>query len=72
MILVDSSVWIDYFNGIMTMHTNYLDKILGKELIVMGDIIFVEVLQGFNSDRDYAIARRSRETFPYRNVLEKR
>jgi len=71
MILVDSSVWIDYFNGIATIQTDYLDKILGKELIIVGDIILLEVLQGFKSDRDYSIARQSLEEFPFRNMLGK-
>ena len=69
MILVDSSVWIDYFNGQLTVQTDYLDQILGKELIVVGDIILLEVLQGFKSDRDFAIARKSLEVFPLRNML---
>jgi len=69
MILVDSSVWIDYFNGQLTVQTDYLDQILGKELIVVGDIILLEVLQGFKSDRDFALARKSLEVFPLRNML---
>ena len=69
MILVDSSVWIDYFNGQLTVQTDYLDQILGKELIVVGDIILLEVLQGFKSDRDFAIARKALEVFPLRNML---
>ena len=71
MILVDSSVWIDYFNGTLTTQTDFLDKILGKELIVVGDIILLEVLQGFRHDRDYTIARKSLEVFPFRNMLGK-
>ena len=71
MIIVDSSVWIDYFNGIQAIHTEHLDKILSKELIVIGDLILVEVLQGFKSDRDYALARKALEIFPYRNMLGK-
>ena len=69
MILVDSSVWIDYFNGQLTVQTDYLDQILGKELIVIGDIILLEVLQGFKSDRGFALARKSLEVFPLRNML---
>jgi predicted nucleic acid-binding protein len=71
MILVDSSVWIDYFNGTLTTQTDFLDKILGKELIIVGDIILLEVLQGFRSDRDYTIALNSLKVFPFRNMLGK-
>jgi hypothetical protein len=43
MILVDSSVWIDYFNGKTTLETDYLDLILGKEIVIIADIILGEV-----------------------------
>lgn len=56
MILVDTSVWIDYFNGRMTPETATLDKILVTEEIVIGDIILSEVLQGFRSDQDFEAA----------------
>jgi predicted nucleic acid-binding protein len=57
MILVDSSVWIDYFNGRQTAQTDWLDSALGKVPIVIGDLILTEVLQGFQSERDFRIAR---------------
>lgn len=57
MTLVDSSVWIDYFRGAVTPQTDCLDRLLGSQLIVVGDLILAEVLQGFVSDRDYAQAR---------------
>jgi len=57
-IVVDSSVWIDYFNGLQNAATNTLDSLLGEELIVVGDLILAEVLQGFRSDQEYRVARR--------------
>ena len=57
MILVDSSVWIDYFNGRKTSQTDWLDSALGEVPIVIGDLILTEVLQGFQSERDFRIAR---------------
>ncbi|HEY9802256.1 MAG TPA: hypothetical protein V6D25_17985 [Leptolyngbyaceae cyanobacterium] len=45
MILVDSTVWIDYFNGRETPETNKLDTLLGIETLAIGDIILTEVLQ---------------------------
>ncbi|MHB1362038.1 MAG: PIN domain-containing protein [Thermoleophilia bacterium] len=53
MILVDSSVWIDYFNGRNTVRTDWLDAALGSKPLVMGDIILTEVLRGFPSDKDF-------------------
>lgn len=58
MILVDSSVWIDYFNGKLTPETDKLDSLLGVEALAIGDLIVTEVLQGFRSDSDYVIAKR--------------
>ncbi len=57
MILVDSSVWIDYFNGIITQETDFLNSTLGVEPIAIGDLILAEVLQGFRNDRDYQQAK---------------
>lgn len=57
MILVDSSVWIDYFNGRETIQTAKLDELLGTELLGIGDLILTEVLQGFRADADYQIAK---------------
>jgi predicted nucleic acid-binding protein len=56
-LLIDSSVWIDYFNGAVTPQTDHLDNTLGSELVVTGDLILAEVLQGFKEDRDYELAR---------------
>jgi predicted nucleic acid-binding protein len=57
-ILVDSSVWIDYFRGIATREAERLDSLLGSEPVATGDLILAEVLQGFASDRDFERARR--------------
>ena len=57
MVLVDSSVWIDYFNGAQNPESDALDALLAGERVLMGDLILTEVLQGFRSDRDYRLAR---------------
>ncbi len=57
MILVDSSVWIDFFNGTACAETDKLNEILGLEEVVIGDLILAEVLQGFRSDTDYKAAK---------------
>ena len=53
MILVDSSVGIDYFRGSATVQAEMLDSLLGNEALAIGDLILTEVLQGFDSDRDF-------------------
>ena len=62
MILVDSSVWIDYFNGQATGETDLLDRLLSAQRPLLGDLILVEVLQGFRSDLDFHRARRELDT----------
>ena len=58
MILVDSSVWIDYFKGTITAQTEKLDSLLGREPLAIGDLILTEVLQGFVNERDFHAARK--------------
>lgn len=57
MILVDSSVWIDYFRGAGTPEANRLDRLLEEEPLATGDLVLTEVLQEFGSDRDFEQAR---------------
>ena len=59
MILVDTSVWIDYFNGKRSIQTDKLDELLSSEQIIMGDIILSEVLQGFRKDSDFNKAKEA-------------
>ena len=58
MTLVDSSVWIDYFRGTLTVQTQKLDTLLGNTPILIGDLILTEVLQGFSYDRDFNQAKQ--------------
>lgn len=58
MILVDSSVWIDYFRGTNSVAAESLDQLLQAEPVAIGDLILAEVLQGFTSERDFAEARK--------------
>lgn len=58
MIVVDSSVWIDYFSGADTSQAEKLDRTLGMKPVAIGDLILTEVLQGFRHDKDYKAARR--------------
>ncbi|MGA2601570.1 MAG: PIN domain nuclease [Bryobacteraceae bacterium] len=58
MILVDSSVWADYFKGVVTPQTEKLDRLLGREFLAIGDLILTEVLQGFAEEKDFNAARK--------------
>jgi predicted nucleic acid-binding protein len=67
-ILVDSSVWIDYFNGIPTWQTDSLDNYLSRAPVVIGDLILTEVLQGFRSNGDFQTAKRFLGALPFRQI----
>ena len=53
MILVDSSVWIDYFNGVKNDQTDFLHEGLGTQTFAIGDLIMAEVLQGFKTEKAF-------------------
>jgi predicted nucleic acid-binding protein len=58
MLIVDSTVWVDYFNGVENQQTDYLYQIADKTPILIGDLILAEVLHGFRNDTDFETARR--------------
>ena len=72
MIVVDSSVWIDYFRGEVSAETDKLDQLLGNTPLALGDLILTEVLQGFRLDRDYRKAKTLLEAFHIYRMLGKR
>jgi predicted nucleic acid-binding protein len=51
-IVVDSSVWIDFLNGRKAAHVDHLQAALGVDEISVGDLMLCEVLQGLGSERD--------------------
>jgi predicted nucleic acid-binding protein len=71
MILVDSSVWIDYFRGEATPQSEMLDALLGNEPLVVGDLILAEVLQGFQGERDFNQAKQLLMSFEIIEIVGK-
>jgi hypothetical protein len=71
MILVDSSVWIDYFNGKKTSKTDWLDSALGNKPIIIGDLILAEVLQGFQNENDFRTVKNLLLDFPFMEMVGK-
>jgi hypothetical protein len=65
MVLADTSVWIDYFNGVVNWHTDRLDWLMGNEPVAMGDLILTEVLQGFDRDTDFRRAQSFLTVLPF-------
>ncbi len=62
--LVDTSVWIDYFNGRMTPETDLLHLAIQSHQVYVGDLVLTEVLQGFRLDKEYDNAREALGSLP--------
>ncbi|AFT68628.1 PilT-like protein [Alloalcanivorax dieselolei B5] len=71
MILVDTSVWIDYFNGAENSRTDALDSAITEGIVVIGDLILLEILQGIRNDRDYRRTKRLLTTLDQYEMLGK-
>lgn len=63
MILVDSSVWIDYFRATDTPQVALLDSMLGRSRLAVGDLIAAEVLQGVRDERAYRWVKKTLDAF---------
>jgi predicted nucleic acid-binding protein len=62
-IVVDSTVWIDFLNGRDAPHVKRLEALLGASEIVVGDLMLCEVLQGLRSEREAAEVEALLRTF---------
>lgn len=63
-VVVDASVWIDFFAGRFTPQSSWLDGALGKEALGVSDLIIGDVLRGFATAKDQKTAREALEQFP--------
>ena len=68
MVLVDSSVWINYFNGQITWQTEILDQMLQQIPVLTGDLILTEVLQGFRNDNEFKKAKETLSLLPCKQM----
>jgi predicted nucleic acid-binding protein len=68
-ILVDSSVWIDFFNGRESRETDMLALLLRRRVLLIGDLILAEVLQGFRQKRKMEAARHALLSLPYADMV---
>ena len=71
MILVDSSVWIDFFNGRGSRETDLLALLLRRRILLTGDLILAEVLQGFRRKGAMEQARRALLGLPCADLVGK-
>ena len=63
MVIVDTSVWIDYLGGITNQHTSWLDRQLTRQRLGLTDLIFCEVLQGIRDHAAFTRVRRDLSNF---------
>jgi predicted nucleic acid-binding protein len=63
-ILVDSSVWIDFFRGTANPQSKKLNLLLGSGQVLVGDLVLTEVLQGFQYDHEFKRALRIMTRLP--------
>ena len=64
MIVVDSSVWIDAFRGNQTPQVILLDQLIGQNALAVGDLILAEVLQGVDTEHEFARVLQRMRTMP--------
>jgi predicted nucleic acid-binding protein len=64
-ILVDSSVWISYLNGKTTKETELLNQVIGVQSILMTDLIYTEILQGYREDYVFNEVKSFLDEFPF-------
>ena len=65
MILVDSSVWIDYFRSAETPQVALLDSYFGRRLLAVGDLIAAEVLQGVRDQKEFKWVKKTLDAFEH-------
>jgi predicted nucleic acid-binding protein len=69
MIVVDTSVWVDFFNGRSTRATRYLRDDLPREELIVGDLVLCEVLQGFRDAKSQRAAEEIMTSFAYFDMV---
>lgn len=54
MVIIDTTVWIDYFNGTSTPETEWLDREAARRRLGVLDLCVCEILQGLATDQEAA------------------
>jgi predicted nucleic acid-binding protein len=57
MVIIDTTVWIDYLGGVGNQETAWLDQALGRERLGLTDLILCEVLQGIRDEVTFTRVR---------------
>jgi predicted nucleic acid-binding protein len=62
-IVIDTTVWIDYLGGAVNPHTNWLDREFHRQPLGLTDLILCEVLQGIRDEPAFSRVRRELSRF---------
>jgi hypothetical protein len=62
-IIIDTTVWIDYLGGSVNPYTDWLDRELHRRPLGLTDLILCEVLQGVRDESDFRRVRRELSRF---------
>jgi predicted nucleic acid-binding protein len=68
-ILVDSTVWIDYFRSADTPQVALLDSYFGRSRLAVGDLIAAEVLQGVRDAREFKLVKKTLDAFDHIDLV---
>lgn len=71
MVLADTSIWIDYFRGVYSSQTDQLNELLTEERVATGDLIIIELMQGFKTKSQIAAARQIISRLEYFDLVGK-
>jgi predicted nucleic acid-binding protein len=63
MVIVDTTVWIDYFRGVENRETEYFDSELGRQRFGLTDLILCEILQGLEDEKGFTRGLRELQKF---------
>lgn len=70
MVVVDTSVFIEYFKGANSSVVQQLDQILQSRIIILGDIVALELLQGIRSKKEEKLLKESFQHFEKKSMLD--
>jgi len=62
-VIVDTTIWVDYLNRVATPETDWLDEQMARQRLGLIDLMVCEVLQGLSTDRDEARVLRHLRRF---------
>ncbi|MBC8385733.1 MAG: PIN domain-containing protein [Candidatus Cloacimonetes bacterium] len=72
MVVIDTSVWIDYFHNVLNEKTILMERILlSDKQIIIPAVIYVEILQGIKSDKDFKVIKSILDEFVFFPLSDK-